>query len=148
MLEVCSSNADDDNGEGQLGAAHNLIDGLIRVRDHSICQHQKYIVLLVVLRDFLTLDFGVDGVDNLREIGRTVERADRKRFSVRHLDTLDAVAFRIETVAVERELMPSCRVSSNVATEAVRRDRLVVIVILQNVADTSQSLQVLIVLRV
>lgn len=69
---------------------------------------------------------------------------------VRLLDAVDAVALGLEAVAVERELVESAagHGARQLGSEAIGRNHLVLVVVLQDTADSPQSLQVLVPRRI
>jgi len=52
-LEVIAANSNNDDREGQLGAAHDLVDRLLHVIDDTIRDDQQNVILLVCLVDLL-----------------------------------------------------------------------------------------------
>lgn len=50
-LEVFVADAHDDDGDGEAGAADNLVDSLLHVIDNTVCDDQQDKILLVVLRN-------------------------------------------------------------------------------------------------
>ena len=70
--EVGGTDTDDDDGEGQLGTTHDLVDSLLEVTDDTIGDDQKNVVLLRLLRAAHLLSHIIDKADNWRKVGRSV----------------------------------------------------------------------------
>ena len=148
LIKLCRADANDDDGHRQGGCAHNLINGLLLVSDYSVGQDEQDVVLLVTLRHLTILQSFNQLLDDRREVGRAIELANLECLAVRHLDALDAVAFRMERVAVQGELVPGGRQRRYVGSEAISGYGLVLVIVLQNASDTSQGSKILILISI
>lgn len=103
-------------------------------------------VFLVILRHLNSLASIIYARDDFRKVRRTVELQMLQTIVVCSLDAVNAVAFRLETITIEREVMESLawHYVRKLGTEAIGRDHLVLIVVLKDSAYCSQGLQILI----
>ena len=148
-LEVSIANANNDDSEGHFRTAHDLVDRLIHVTDHTIRDDHQDVELLVHLIDWLACNVLIHFVDDLGEVGRSVQLAVANGTLVAIDYFLDAVDTRVEDVTVEGEAVrASVHVGRNGATESVQVDLLVGVVELEDVSDALDGVQVLVPVRV
>ena len=147
--EVGITDANNNDGHGQLGASHDLVDRLVHIIDDAIGDNDEDVELLGTLRLQVTFDMSADFVQDFRKVSRSVELRLLKSVLVGLRHTLDALDARIEDVAVQREAVRGASVVGwDSTTKAIEVDQLIGVVELKNVADILDSLQVLVALRV
>lgn len=148
-LEICVTNADDDDSHGLLGATHDLVDRLLQVTDDAVGDDEHDVELLVILADVSLLGHAVELIKDLREVGRPVQVDVLNGFLVVFNNFWDPVDPRIEDVAIEGEAVRcTVTVGWDCGAEPIQVDVLVRVVKLQDVADTVDRLHVLVLLQV
>ena len=148
-LEVSITDTNNDDGEGHLRTAYDLVNCLIHVTDHTVSDDYQDVELLVHLVDWLACDVLIHFIDDLGEVGRPVQLAVANCTLVAIDHLLDAIDTRVENVTVEGEAVgASVRIGWNGATEPVQIDLLVGVVELEDVTNTLDGVQVLVPVRV
>ena len=148
-LEVSIADTNNDDGEGHLRTAYDLVNCLIHVADHTVSDDHQDVELLVHLVDWLACDVLIHFVEDLGKVGRSVKLAVANGTLVAIDNLLDAVDARVEDVTVEGETVgASVHIGRNGATEPVQIDLLVGVVELEDVADALDGVQVLVPVRV
>ena len=148
-LEVSIADTNNDDGQGHFRTAYDFINRLIHVADHTVSDDHQDVELLVHLVDWLACDVLIHFVDDLGEVGRSVQLAvgNGTLVAIDHL--LDAVDTRVEDVTVEGETVgASVDIGRNGATESVQIDLLVGVIELEDVAYALDGVQVLVPVRV
>ena len=135
-LEVSIAHANDDNRERQLRPTHDLVNRLVHVTDDSIRDDHQDVELLVLLIHRLARNVLVHLIDDLSEVGGSVELAVLEGSLVALHHFLNAVDARIEDISIEREAVRTpIRVGWDGAPKPVQVDLLVRVIELQDVAD-------------
>ena len=97
----------------------------------------------------VTLDVAAHLVEDLGEVGRSVQLGLLESILVRLHNTLNTIDAGIKDITVQSEAVSgTCSVRRNGAAEAVQVDHLVCVVELEDVAHVLDRLQVLITARV
>ena len=118
--EISIADAHDNDGDWESGASHDLIDGLLHVVDNTVGEDEQDVILLVHLADLGGLHLAVHLVENLIEIGWSVQVGVLQGFLVMTDHFCDAVDARVEDVSVEGEAVRSTSwVGWNSSAEAV-----------------------------
>ena len=135
-LEVSIAHANDDNRERQLRPTHDLVNRLVHVTDDSIRDDHQDVELLVLLIHRLARNVLVHLIDDLSEVGGSVELAVLEGSLVALHHFLNAVDARIEDISIEREAVRTpIRVGWDGAPKPVQIDLLVRVIELEDVAD-------------
>lgn len=147
--EVCIADTDNNDSEGQLRAANDLIDSLAHVVDHTIRDDDQNVELLRRLALQIRLHVIVHLGKDFREVSRAIEATLVESILVALDHTLHSVHARVEDITVQGEAVRgTVRVGRDRATEAVQVDLLVRIIELQDVAHVLDRLKVLVALGV
>lgn len=147
--EVSIADTHDDYGHRQLGAAHDFVNRLLHIVNHTIGQDQQNVELLSVLRYIGRLGVCIGLLENLAEVGWAVKRTRVEGGLVVRNHLLNAVDARIKDITVKGEAMRGALVERrDRSAKAVQVDHLVAVVELKDVTDAFDGLQVLIASRV
>lgn len=147
--EVSTANAHNNNGQGQAGSSHNLVNSRLHVIDDTVGNDQQNVVLLVLLRNIHLLGHVINQLEQGAKVGRAVKVSAVDSVLVGVHDTLDAVTLRVEDITVQGEAMIGLRsVGRDRCAEAQRWDLLITVVVLQDIANRSDSVEVLVLLQV
>ena len=134
--EIGGADAHDDDGEGQLGASHDLVDSLLQVSDDTVGDDQQDVVLLVLLGAVHLLCHLVDEVEDGGEVRRSVQRHSIDCVLVGLNYAIQTVDLGIKDVAVQGEaVIALVRVGRDGGTETKSRDLLVTVIVLQDTTD-------------
>ena len=97
-----------------------MIDGLLHIVDNAVGKDQQDVVLLVHLADLRGLHLAVHLVDNLIEVGWTIQIGVLQCFLVMADNFGDPIDARVENVSVESETVRSSRgIGRNSSAKAV-----------------------------
>lgn len=147
--EVSITNSDNDDTQRVVGAANNFVYCFLEVVDDAVGDNKQNLVALVLVGDLACLAAAVYGVEDLAEVSRSIEINFLDGILVCHLHAIDAVALGQEDVAVESKAMRwSVQLLMNLSTKSVCWYLLVGVIVLKDVADCSQSLEVLVLVGV
>ena len=102
-LEVGVTHTNDDDGQGVLGATHNLVNGLVHVADYAISNDDQDVELLIHLGDLVRFDIAIDLINDIGEVSRAVQLAAIESTLIALYDLLDTIDTWVEDVAVEGE---------------------------------------------
>ena len=126
-----------------------MINGLLHIVDDTISDDQANVVLLIHLVNLRGLHLIVHLVENLIEVGRSIQISVLQCFLVMTDNFCDSVDSWIEDVSVQCKAMGGpLRVWRNRTAKAVQIDHFVTIVKLQDITDSADSVKILVALRV
>ena len=102
---------------------------------------------MVVLVDSVCLNFGYNLVEDISKVSRAIQRASLERVLIARYHGFQAVHPRVENVSIQCKAMRrSVSVRWDRTTESIESDLFVCVVVLENFANISDCLQILVAL--
>lgn len=121
----------------------------MHISDHTVSHDEKDLIFLVFLRALFCLGPVIYQLDNWREVSWAIEIDTLNSVFVRLENFIKAVDFRVENVTVQSKAVFSLiSIRRNGCSKSKDRDLLVFVIVLKDVADRSNSIQVLVLLHI